>query len=396
MSTFNLKTITKMAQNGISVFVVGLHGTGKTSILLEAAKEAGFNNIVYRHCPTMEPIIDLVGIPITQDGEVKFCRPNDIQNAECIIFDEPNRAADDSVINRIMEIIQFGTVNGEKLPNLKWIACACNPDDDDYNVSSLDKAFLDRFGVFMKSEPNIDIPYFTDLFGTLVAQTVSRLWNTYEQVRKDQKTKNDKWDFISPRRMETVVRNFQIIGTNSIISDSLNGLNTPYSSALWAKKWGDQLKDAFDGKESTDDSRTDGACDDAISEQMSLSDSDFRSQKNIENVCNIFRTRDISECKQLIDRLSKSWVKGYSKQRLENTWLRSLMDCIDDLGTLQRIFEYPMNLIYKWNDGRWLNKFNARLAVSPWSVAKIEKFGDKANRFGHDVKNKYGKTLYNA
>jgi poly-D-alanine transfer protein DltD len=52
-----------------NVALIGSHGVGKTHIVLEAFREHGLN-CLYFSAPTMDPWIDLVGIPRETHAEI--------------------------------------------------------------------------------------------------------------------------------------------------------------------------------------------------------------------------------------------------------------------------------------------------------------------------------------
>lgn len=147
-----------------NVLFCGLHGTGKTTAIKEVFDEAGLR-YKYFSASTMDPFVDLVGIPkiIQKNGKdtLELIRPDFLENVDALIFDELNRAPD-KVLNAIMEIIQFKSINGVSLPNLKVVWGAINPEDDDdtYSVNHLDPAQIDRFHVYLNVPYKIDEDYF--------------------------------------------------------------------------------------------------------------------------------------------------------------------------------------------------------------------------------------------
>jgi len=179
-----------------NVLISGKHGIGKTTIAKELAKE---NNLVlkYYSASTLDPFADLVGIPAPdfKTNSLKFFRPDDIKTAEIIFFDELNRAHP-RVLNSVLEIIQFKSVNGVKLENLKMVWAAINPPNGDYQVEDLDPALVDRFHVFIKMEPEVNLEYMSNLFGKKVAKALKDWW--------DFDLSDDQRNLISPRRMEYV------------------------------------------------------------------------------------------------------------------------------------------------------------------------------------------------
>lgn len=108
-------------------------------------------------------------------------------------FDELNRAPD-KVLNAIMELIQFKSINGYKLKNLKVIWAAINPEDDDdtYSVNHLDPAHVDRFHVKIDVPFDVDKEYFTKKYPS-IGETFITWWKALpENIRV----------LVSPRRLD--------------------------------------------------------------------------------------------------------------------------------------------------------------------------------------------------
>lgn len=114
-------------------------------------------------------------------------------------FDELNRAPD-KVLNAIMELIQFKSINGFKLKNLKVIWAAINPEDDDgtYSVNHLDPAHIDRFHVKINVPYDVDKDYFTDKYPS-IGETFIAWWKDLpENIRFT----------VSPRRLDYAAHAF--------------------------------------------------------------------------------------------------------------------------------------------------------------------------------------------
>ena len=143
----NLK---KAMQLGGNILIEGLHGTGKTSMLRQAAEELGYS-LAYFHVPTMDPYVDLAGIPTVVEGEngkhVEMVRKLKIMDSDVKFFDEVNRGAV-KVKNSVMEVILEGSIEGEPLPNHKVSVAAVNPSNGDYDTTRLDAALIDRFDFY--------------------------------------------------------------------------------------------------------------------------------------------------------------------------------------------------------------------------------------------------------
>jgi len=209
-------------KNDFNVLISGEAGTGKTHMILGAAKNLGLT-VKYYSASTLDPYADLVGIPVPQNDSknIEFYRPRDIDEAEVIVFDELNRA-DSKTLNTVFELVQFRSINGERLPKLRCVMAAINPNDGNYTVDELDMALVDRFDAYLQSEPSIDMPYFKSVFGADVAKAVSTFWNDYERNRKNS-SRNSKntMAYISPRRMEKIVSTFLKLPSQTTIAETL-------------------------------------------------------------------------------------------------------------------------------------------------------------------------------
>lgn len=187
---------------GFNVLLVGLHGVGKTAQVIDLCKR---NNVKlkYYSCSTLDPYTDLVGVPVphTDDAgheHLKMVRPREVDDAEIIFFDEFNRA-DPKVHNAVLEIIQFGSINGEKLPHLKAVWAAMNPPGKDYNVEDLDPALIDRFDVYEDVTARPSAAYLASKgIRPEIAKALVGWWQ--EQSR----TRRDIVEQITPRRLEKI------------------------------------------------------------------------------------------------------------------------------------------------------------------------------------------------
>lgn len=179
MAIINKERLKQYAIMNYNVLLSGLHGVGKTTVIKEIFTELYGTRWKYFSASTLDPWVDFVGVPkvietgVNFDGTIKrsleLVRPAWCENdeIEAIMLDEFNRAPD-KVINAVMELIQFKSINGHKLNNLKVIWAAINPEDDDdtYSVNHIDPAQLDRFQVTIKVPYKIDEDYFNDKFPT--------------------------------------------------------------------------------------------------------------------------------------------------------------------------------------------------------------------------------------
>jgi hypothetical protein len=190
-----------------NVLLVGAHGIGKTEQVLAAMKR---NNIKYAYfsASTMDPFVDFVGVPrVIEDSSgrwLDFVRPkvfsdNDIQ---VIIVDEFNRAPK-KVRNALMEVIQFKSINGVPMPNLKMIWAMVNPHDeeDTYDVDRLDPAQEDRFQIKVVLPNGPSLNYFRDTYGFL-GEIAVRWWSGIDEKMRQK-------GVVSPRRLEYAIKAYQ-------------------------------------------------------------------------------------------------------------------------------------------------------------------------------------------
>lgn len=261
---FNVKSIKSYMENGLNVLITGLHGTGKTTVVQQACRELGWKAGVF-NASTMDVYTDLVGVPFpdTETGELRFARVPEIDDYDVIVIDEINRG-DKKTENGCMEMIQFKTLNGRPLKNLKVVVAMANPDNGDYNVRPIDRATRDRFHVYVESKPNIDMAYFKTKYGKNVATATKNWWNRYERDRTgEHQDKKNRPEYISPRRMDMLVQSFMAIPNVTTITEAL-----PADANASAKELYDKLLAAKEKDESSngdDDSvDLDGLCDEFL------------------------------------------------------------------------------------------------------------------------------------
>lgn len=241
MADVSVASLKKYIDNDLNVLISGPAGTGKTSKVLQACEELGLK-VKYYSAPTLDPYVDLIGVPVPNHdtSQVEFWRPKDIDDADVVIFDEINRAVSKTQ-NTVFEITQFGSINGEKLPNLKCVVAMINPKEDGYKVDEMDTALLDRFDIQLQDTPAIDVRFFQKKFGKEVARVAKATWDEHNS-RKDMSDSNAP-QYISPRRMDKVITAFSKVPEVSTITAAL-----PEGVNISPMKLFNELKLAFQGK----------------------------------------------------------------------------------------------------------------------------------------------------
>lgn len=203
----------KYMENGFNMLLVGPHGTGKTESVMQIAEELGMKIKIF-NCATLDPYTDLIGVPVPgQDDqgrdELKMVRPGTLQDAEVIFFDEINRAPI-ATRNAVFEIIQFRSLNGEELPNLRCCWAAMNPAGDDYDVEEIDPALIDRFDAYHHFKPKLSIPYMTKHMQKDTALALREWWEGHNQEKRGPES------YISPRRLTKLGVLFETMGSRAV------------------------------------------------------------------------------------------------------------------------------------------------------------------------------------
>lgn len=194
-----------LASKNLNVMMIGKLGIGKTSTVLKAWEELGLKYKVYSGA-TVDPFIEFIGLPLKKEDEhtkenvIDFARPKDLDEVEAIFIDEFNRGHKQTK-NAVMELIQFKSINGRKLKNLKIVWAACNPMNEEdgshiYDVDKIDSAQLDRFHVHIHIPYAPNKEYFVSKYGGDVADQILGWWKAQTEDVKNS---------ISPRRLEYAI-----------------------------------------------------------------------------------------------------------------------------------------------------------------------------------------------
>ena len=182
------------AEHHLNVLFTGSAGIGKTSMVTQLKDDLDLR-YKYYSASTLDVWLELIGVPVPnhKDRVIELYKPKDIMEAEFIFFDEINRASP-RVLNAIHEIVQFKSVNGERLPNLKMVWGARNPSNGKYNVDDLDPALEDRFHIYMNLKASFNMDYMTTKMKEETAKVLRSWWR--QDMNEDQR------ELVSPRRLE--------------------------------------------------------------------------------------------------------------------------------------------------------------------------------------------------
>jgi hypothetical protein len=198
-------------KNKLNVLFIGEHGIGKTAQVVEAFNRNKLKWLYYS-VPTMDPWVDMVGIPKEVEGEdgtkyLDLIRPKAFQydEVEALFFDEFNRDVGGKVRNAVMELIQFKSINGKKFNNLKVVWAAINPEDDEktYDVERLDPAQKDRFQVHVHLDYAPETKYFTSKYGKATSKSAIEWWRGLTEECKK---------MVSPRRLDYALEMYGLGG----------------------------------------------------------------------------------------------------------------------------------------------------------------------------------------
>jgi len=171
----NNRYLQEQGKSPVSTEVIGESGIGKTSAIIQLAKEQNLN-FVKLNLAQIEEIGDLVGFPIRQFeveinnektwvdehafdeymklgykstglNRMSYCPPEWISGKEeggILLLDDWNRA-DVRFIQAVMELIDRQQYISWTLPKNWHIVLTANPDNGDYLVNSIDNAQKTRF-----------------------------------------------------------------------------------------------------------------------------------------------------------------------------------------------------------------------------------------------------------
>ena len=197
------------AANNLNVLMRGERGVGKTMLANQVVYDSKLT-MKYFSTATLDPFADLIGIPVptrvvetdevgdqTERTVIKYCRAEDINAAQFMFFDELNRSHK-RVRNAVLEIIQFKSLNGERLKHMLMAWAAINPSDsEDYETEALDEALKDRFHFHIDVPYELNPLYLDEKYGS--KKLTEEVFNWWHNLTDELRAK------CSPRRVEIIV-----------------------------------------------------------------------------------------------------------------------------------------------------------------------------------------------
>jgi hypothetical protein len=196
-----LQLLRRAIREGWRALLVGGVGVGKTTMVRQAAEAEGVTGLEFAllSAPLIDPYTDLVGIPLpSTNGNrhvLTWARPAYFYHARVMLLDEPNRAQPKTV-NAALELVQFGSLCGERLPNLRAVFVAGNEPGEGLSAEPFERALVDRVEVVIRfpSEPSRD--YFRQRFPRGIADPLVAWW--CDELDPEQR------QAVSSRRLEAI------------------------------------------------------------------------------------------------------------------------------------------------------------------------------------------------
>ncbi len=137
----------------LPALLIGETGMGKTYAVTQIAKNLVDESEFSAYDASKSLFEDIIGFPRFKEnkGEAKVyyaTSPITIWEKKFIFIDEISRALPDTQ-SKWLEVIRERKIMGAKLSELEYIFSAMNPVNDYYGTFELDRALIDRFGVYI-------------------------------------------------------------------------------------------------------------------------------------------------------------------------------------------------------------------------------------------------------
>lgn len=151
------------------VQLLGIPVPGQTSLadpvqLTKAILDLAKTGIASMPFADAQSLVEQTVVSLTggRRRNLDFLRPRVLDQVDALFMDEINRASV-KTLNAVMEMIQFYSANSVKLPRLRMVWAARNPDDCEeagveYLVERMDPALIQRFHSFitLKGQPSVE------------------------------------------------------------------------------------------------------------------------------------------------------------------------------------------------------------------------------------------------
>lgn len=210
MANITISEIVSYLDKGFNLLLEGPHGVGKTHMVRQAVENLG-SDCAYFNGATMDPYLDLVGVPKTvvrEDGtdELVLVRKRIIDTVEYIFIDEINRMSDPRGQDALLELVQSRSINGEKLPKLKAVVACVNPVKDagtgtTYQVGALGPEMVDRFDIYERVTPEVTVSMLVQQGFTRPVAAAAARWFSANSGSGD--------NYLSPRCMVKMLTMYQ-------------------------------------------------------------------------------------------------------------------------------------------------------------------------------------------
>ena len=145
----NHRLETTTGRRGSPICIWGTHGLGKTTLVSDFAREAGWK-LAYCAPAQFEEMGDFHGLPVLcEDGGARrtsFAPPTWVpaeRGPGILLLDDINRA-DDRILRGLMQLLQRSALQSWALPAGWQIVATANPERSSYSVTPLDDAMLTR------------------------------------------------------------------------------------------------------------------------------------------------------------------------------------------------------------------------------------------------------------
>lgn len=190
---------------GRTANIIGLHGTGKSEVVKQVAKELGCHYKEFRTGQAADAS-DLTGLPQFKFDDknrefTHFVLPDWFPREEntLIFFDEINRGAKD-ILNGAFEAVYDLSMKGIPMPKGCFIVSACNPPTDDYSgtIDFNDSAFQDRF-IHIKFQPT-EQEFYTYMQGKFPNSAALAFVQEDQKCLEDASLQSFQLDFVKPSR----------------------------------------------------------------------------------------------------------------------------------------------------------------------------------------------------